>query len=156
MRFLRQLIYMLGILKEPPLTGVWERIGDDFAGCRIRIEFDGPILNGRIVRLPDQMEKYGWKHDDAKWIDIQKQSVCRYRLQELYKVISSQTRPARNIYHPSTLLIQSHNEVMIIPPDGSGGRKNRWNRVNKSPKERPVPDETDFFTSTYPPKPNRP
>jgi hypothetical protein len=143
---------MLGILKEPSLIGVWERIGDDFSGCRIRIEFDGPNLNGRIVRLPDHMEKYGWQQDDAKWIDIRKQSLCRYQLQEMYKVISGQTRPARNIYYQSILLVQSNYEVMIIPPDGSGGRKNRWRRVNKGLKDLHKPDDMDFFTATYPPQ----
>jgi hypothetical protein len=155
MRFLRQLFYILGIFKEPTLIGVWERIGDDFAGCRLRIEFDGPNLNGRIVRLPDHMEKYGWHHDDAKWIQIQKQAVCRYRLLELYKVISSQSAPARNLYYQSRLLVQSNNDIMIIPPDGSGGRKNRWRRINNRPKNQPLSEDKNFNTPTYPPISNR-
>jgi hypothetical protein len=154
MRFLRQLFYLLGIIKEPALVGLWERIGDDFAGCRLRIEFDGPNLNGRIVQLPDHMEKYGWRHDDAKWMHIQRQAVCRYRLYELYKVLSSRTKPARNLYYHSRLLIQSNSELTIIPPDETGGRKNRWRRVNDRLKDRPVPDETDFNAPAYPPMPN--
>ncbi|MGD9007519.1 MAG: hypothetical protein PVG41_06345 [Desulfobacteraceae bacterium] len=154
MRFLRQLFYLLGMLKEPALMGVWERIGDDFAGCRLRIEFDGPNLNGRIVRLPDHMEKYGWRKDDAKWMHIQRQAVCKYQLQELYKVLSSRTKPARNLYYQSRLLIQSKNELMIIPPDASGGRKNRWRRLNDNPKDFPIHDKMDFYAPAYPPMPN--
>lgn len=154
MHFLQQLFYLLGILKEPSLIGVWERIGDNFAGCRICIEFDGINLNGRIVRLPDHMIKYGWQQDDAKWMHLQRQSVCRYQLQELYKVFSSRTKSARNIYYHSKLLIQSNNELMIIPSDAPGGRKNRWRRVNDRPKDLPITDETDFCAPAYPPIPN--
>ncbi|MGD8847654.1 MAG: hypothetical protein PVI54_19190 [Desulfobacteraceae bacterium] len=154
MRFTRQLFYSLGILKEPTLVGIWERTGDDFSGCRLRIEYDGPNLNGRIVRLPDHMAKFGWQQDDAKWIHIQRQAVCRYQLEELYKVLSSRTKPARNLYHRSKLLIQSNVELMIIPPKVSGGRKNRWRRVNDCPKGLSTRDKTAFYAPSYPPARN--
>jgi hypothetical protein len=154
MRFIRQLCYLLGILKEPSLIGVWERIGDDFAGCRLRIEFDGPNLNGRIIKLPEYMEKYGWQHDDAKWMHIQRQTVCRYRFQELYKVLSSQSVTARNLYYHSRLLILSDNVLLSIPPDQTGGRKNRWRRVIDNPKNFSTPNKIDLHAPAYPPMPN--
>jgi hypothetical protein len=154
MRFIRQLFYSLGILKEPTLIGLWERTGDDFAGCRIRIQFDGPNLNGRIVQLPDHMQKFGWQQDDTKWMHIQREAVCRYQLRELYKVLSRQTKKARNLYHHSRLLIRSKKDLMIIPLDASGGRKNRWRRVNDNPIDLQIQNKIDLYTPAYPPIPN--
>jgi hypothetical protein len=154
MNFFRQLLYSLGIHKEPSLLGVWERIGDDFAGCRLRIEFDGSNLTGRILKVPDQMAKYGWMKDDAKWMHIQQQAICRYQLQELYKVLPCGQQQARNRYYPSRLFIRSENDLVIIPPDASMGRKNQWRRVNDKSKDLSTPQKKDMDTPAYPPKPN--
>lgn len=70
-------------MKSP--EGLWERVGDNFSGCVLRVEKVGTELAGRIVVLPQAMAKAGWVEGDLKWRNITKGSSGTWRMQDLRK-----------------------------------------------------------------------
>ncbi len=65
--------------------GLWERKGDRFAGCVLRVEgMDGELV-GKIATLPESMSRAGWQVGDLKWRNIRRAGSGLWRLQDLRK-----------------------------------------------------------------------
>ena len=56
--------------KPTVLTGLWERVEDNFSGCVILVEEVDGELQGRITYVPALMRRYGWQVGDIKWRSI--------------------------------------------------------------------------------------
>ncbi len=65
--------------------GLWQRTGDTFAGCVLRVEHIGTELAGRIAVLPDSMANAGWQVGDLKWRNITRAADGAWRMQDLRK-----------------------------------------------------------------------
>ncbi len=53
------------------LEGIWERMGDEFEGCLIKVEYKENELMGTIIVSTPQMLSYGWEIGDKKWRRIE-------------------------------------------------------------------------------------
>lgn len=66
-------------------AGVWERVGDDFEGCIIKIEQETNEWIGKIiVSTPDMLEA-GWAIGDKKWRHIERDPGGDWQLMDLRK-----------------------------------------------------------------------
>jgi hypothetical protein len=70
--------------EESP-EGLWQRSGDRFSGCVLRVENLGTELVGRIVILPEAMARAGWIEGDLKWRNIKRGAGSGWRMQDLRK-----------------------------------------------------------------------
>lgn len=70
---------------ETSPEGLWQRTGDTFTGCVLRVEHVGTELAGRIAVLPDAMAKAGWQVGDLKWRNITRTAEGAWRMQDLRK-----------------------------------------------------------------------
>jgi len=77
------LFFILGSQGNP--EGLWERMGDHFAGCVLRVEKVGTELAGRIAVLPEAMAKAGWEVGDLKWRNITRTAEGGWKMQDLRK-----------------------------------------------------------------------
>jgi hypothetical protein len=73
------------------IEGLWQREGDHFAGCVLRVEKLDTELVGRIAVLPETMARAGWIKGDLKWRNITRDSQGAWRLQDLRKHYDTRT-----------------------------------------------------------------
>ena len=133
MQLLKQWAIALGFTDEPGLQGVWERTGDHFAGCRIEIRSEDNRWRGRLIRILEKMEKFGWQTGDEKWIDIERLAVGHYRLRDLYKVLNTDTGHVSEFYKESLLDFLSDNEITISPElKEDEPRSQTWKRIDSA------------------------
>ena len=110
------------------LPGLWERVGDDFAGCLILVEDCAAGLQGRITYVPALMRQYGWKVGDIKWRSIAADGTAAYRIEDLSKEFDAQANSVRRTdYGPAKLYFLGVNEFAVITGQ-RGGRNSRWRR----------------------------
>jgi hypothetical protein len=75
------LFFLFGGRSSP--EGLWERTGDKFAGCVLRVvEMDGELV-GKIAILPESMSRAGWHVGDLKWRNIKRVDSKQWQLQDL-------------------------------------------------------------------------
>jgi hypothetical protein len=125
------LLFLLG--GEAPLEGDWERVGDGFAGCVVRVAPLGEGLAGRIVRLPVAMAEAGWNEGDVKWRDIERVGSGRWKVRDVRKHFDMRSRSVVGIDACEFLLtvapggrLRLHAEPLPFFP------AQRWRRVEKA------------------------
>lgn len=68
----------------PRLAGIWQRTGDNFAGCTVAISAgDGQVMNGFVTALPIAMQRCGWKIGDKKWTDFEPRGRTTWAVYDL-------------------------------------------------------------------------
>ena len=127
---LRSLSYrVLGGRTE--LLGAWERVGDSFAGCVVRVERTPQGVQGQITYVPLAMEPYGWQIGDVKWKDFVPRRVVGYRVQDLFKELDPETgRVKRTGFAESRIRFVGPDEIVVLPRGGTAVRSTRWCRSN--------------------------
>ena len=123
------------------LPGLWERVGDDFAGCLILVEDVDSTLQGRITYVPSLMRHYGWKVGDIKWRNMTPRGGAGFHIDDLFKELDPDTNQVkRSTYHKARLYFLNADEFTVIA-SGHSGRNTRWRRTaNKAapPGDRSV------------------
>ena len=62
----------------PSLAGLWERTGDRFYGCRVRVTRENSQYQAIITKVPPAMHYFGWNSGEAKWTSIRPISPVLY------------------------------------------------------------------------------
>ena len=88
-KFVDFLFFILSANDTP--EGRWQRTGDDFEGCVLRVEPVDAELVGRIAILPDAMANAGWQVGDLKWRNITRAPDGSWRMQDLRKHYDTRT-----------------------------------------------------------------
>ncbi len=78
--------------EKEQLLGIWERRGDEFSGCLIKVEKEAEELLGKIIVSTPQMLEAGWKIGERKWRYIQSDSQERWKLLDLRKQYDTQNK----------------------------------------------------------------
>lgn len=124
--------FLLFLLRGPgALEGDWERIGDQFAGCVVRVGPLGDGLAGRIVRLPAAMAEAGWNEGDVKWRDIEPCGTALWRVRDVRKHFDTRSRSVVGIDTRELHLtvagekLRLHRDASPIFPD------QRWRRIGQ-------------------------
>ncbi|MFI0348731.1 MAG: hypothetical protein ACH346_08250 [Chthoniobacterales bacterium] len=78
--------------READLEGLWERVGDDFEGCFIKVEQEAGELIGKIVWITPEMLSYGWSVNDKKWRRIEGDEKNGWQLLDLRKQFDTATK----------------------------------------------------------------
>ena len=111
------------------LPGLWERVGDSFAGCGVLIEKKSHGLRGRITYVPPEMRHYGWQVGDVKWQGFVAGGLLAYRVQELYKEIDRNTGKIKNAgFMEARIGFIGPNEMVVFPRGLGGVQNTRWYR----------------------------
>lgn len=117
--------------RNPPVSGLWERTGDDFAGCVVIVEPVGKQLQGRITEVPAAMRNVGWVVGDVKWKSIHTAGRNRYRLMDLFKSYdTSNTRLLQSRYQPARLHFYSDKRFYVVPDEAPQGSTTYWLRID--------------------------
>jgi hypothetical protein len=74
------------------LQGIWERIGDNFEGCIIKVYPEENELIGQIIVSTPTMLNAGWKIGDKKWRRIEYTQNEGWHLLDLRKQYDTQHR----------------------------------------------------------------
>lgn len=74
------------------LLGIWERMGDDFEGCLIKVEQEDTELIGKIIVSTPQMLIAGWSIGDKKWRHIEEDPKNGWQLMDLRKQFDTQKK----------------------------------------------------------------
>jgi hypothetical protein len=74
------LFFLLPPAEDSP-EGLWQRTGDRFAGCVLRVEKTGAELVGRA----------GWVEGDLKWRNLVRNARGDWRMQDLRKHYDTRT-----------------------------------------------------------------
>ena len=69
----------------PELIGVWERTGDNFAGCTVVISNSNEGFSGYVTSVPPAMQRCGWLVGDKKWINFHSRSRTSWTVSDLAK-----------------------------------------------------------------------
>lgn len=132
-RFLiKRLGIWLGVAEEPSLLGLWQRIGDKFAGCVLSVHLVKSQPTAIIFSITKEMVEYGWKVGDVKWKSIRRDSVGRYVVDDLYKTLNRKQKSIKEEYHPAQLEFTSDNVIKTTAleyVESSGSGTQRWRRV---------------------------
>jgi hypothetical protein len=87
---------MLGLFKNPKdikeLQGIWERVGDEFEGCLIKVYQEGKELIGQVIVSTPAMLNSGWQIGDKKWRRIEEDPKEGWHLLDLRKQYDTQNR----------------------------------------------------------------
>ena len=74
------------------LEGIWERVGDDFEGCLIKVEQEENELVGKIIWITPAMLIYGWSVGDKKWRRMEGDEKGGWSLMDLRKQYDTGTK----------------------------------------------------------------
>ena len=96
------------------LIGIWERLGDEFSGCLLRVEREEHELVGEIIVSTPEMLTAGWNIGDRKWRRIEGDSQGSWQLMDLRKQYDTQNKKVLSIDY-------AHYWISL----GYGGRKLR-------------------------------
>jgi len=103
------LFFLLPVDASP--EGLWQRVGDNFGGCVLRVEKRDSELVGLIAVLPESMARAGWIEGDLKWRNITRDSGGAWRMQDLRKHYDTKT---------ATVIMVDYREYRLSL--GFGGR----------------------------------
>ncbi|MBX9742082.1 MAG: hypothetical protein K2W99_00860 [Chthoniobacterales bacterium] len=67
------------------LLGIWERVGDDFEGCVIKVEQETNEWIGKIIISTPDMLEAGWVIGDKKWRHLERDTTGNWQLMDLRK-----------------------------------------------------------------------
>src|SRR3990167_6922068 len=79
------------------LEGIWERVGDNFAGCLIQVEWEEGELVGKIIAMNSEMLLYGWAVGDKKWRHIEGDAHNGWHLMDLRKQYDTASKKVLSI-----------------------------------------------------------
>ncbi len=127
-QILRSVAYLLSG-KPLVLQGLWERVGDDFAGCLILVEEVSDELTGRVTYAPALMRQYGWQVGDLKWKSIRSGRIPAFRIQELFKELDSTTSLVRKSSYQPAQIYFVHEDEFVVTNSAWAGRNTRWQRA---------------------------
>ncbi|MDE0282957.1 MAG: hypothetical protein OXN26_00200 [Gammaproteobacteria bacterium] len=128
--------FLLGA--EPSLLGAWQRVGDNFSGCRIVVEQTEDGLQGRLVYVPDRMQNAGWSVGEIKWGRIVRTFGAAYLLQDKQKLFDTRRQAvAGSASCEARLRFVNNNEITVVPRALDQGSFSRWRRVNASGQSHP-------------------
>jgi hypothetical protein len=68
------------------IEGVWEREGDELAGCSIRVSARGAGWEGVLIYATSAAVRAGWEVGDRKWVEILGGNGGRFLGRDLLKV----------------------------------------------------------------------
>lgn len=74
------------------LEGIWERIGDEFEGCLIKVEKENHELVGKIIWITPEMLSTGWAVGDKKWRRIEGNEYHGWHVLDLRKQFDTATK----------------------------------------------------------------
>ena len=72
-----------------PLTGQWERYGDDAAGSIVEVEGSGGKYFGKLIKVTGVLERLEFEDSDIKWRNIELMGASKWSGQDLIKEIDS-------------------------------------------------------------------
>ena len=115
----------------PKLQGLWQRVGDDFAGCCVQLATVGETTRGYIAELPDIMAARGWRLGDIKWASFQQRNPASHRFMDLFKQFDVQTGEVTDsFYKPANLYFYKDTRLFIYADD-SNVPKTVWERIRE-------------------------
>lgn len=121
------------------LPGLWERVGDTFAGCGVLIENTSQGLRGRITYVPAKMRHYGWQVGDVKWKGFVRGRMFAYQVEEMYKEVDRDTGKFKGAgFVEASIGFIGPDEIVVFPHGRRGVQSTRWCRsgvVTTSPPE---------------------
>lgn len=79
------------------LIGIWERVGDEFSGCLVKVEQEEHELVGKIIASTPQMLVYGWAIGDRKWRRIESDPKAGWQLMDLRKQYDTQDKKVLSV-----------------------------------------------------------
>lgn len=86
---------MLGIRNPQTaqeLEGIWERVGDEFEGCLIKVYREESELIGQLIVSTPAMLDAGWEIGDKKWRRIEGDPHEGWHLLDLRKQYDTQNK----------------------------------------------------------------
>lgn len=95
------------------LIGIWERQGDEFAGCLIRVEKESHEFVGKIIVSTQQMLIAGWNIGDRKWRLIEATAEGNWQLMDLRKQYDTQSKKVLSIDYAHYWISLRHQGKLI-------------------------------------------
>ena len=87
---------MLGLFRDPKdineLQGIWERSGDEFEGCLLKVYQEENELIGQLIVSTPAMLAAGWTIGDKKWRQIEYTPNEGWHLLDLRKQYDTQNK----------------------------------------------------------------
>ena len=87
---------MLGLFRDPKdineLQGIWERVGDEFEGCLLKVYREENELIGQLIVSTPAMLDAGWVIGDKKWREIEYVPEEGWQLLDLRKQYDTQNK----------------------------------------------------------------
>ena len=74
------------------LEGIWERTGDEFEGCLVKVEQEDHELVGKLIVSTPRMLLSGWAIGDKKWRHIEGNASEGWTLLDLRKQYDTQNK----------------------------------------------------------------
>lgn len=74
------------------LEGIWERVGDEFEGCLIKVYREEKELIGQLIVSTPAMLDAGWEIGDKKWREIEGDPHEGWHLLDLRKQYDTQNK----------------------------------------------------------------
>ena len=125
---LRSIVYRFSH-RQSCLLGLWERVGDSFAGCGVLVEATLHGLQGRITYVPPEMRLFGWQVGDTKWKGIVEGRLFAFRAQELYKETGRATGKMKSCgFVEARIGFVAAHEIVVFPHGRPGIQNTRWIR----------------------------
>ncbi len=99
------------------LEGIWERQGDEFAGCSVRVVANsGGLWEGRLVYVTRKAAAAGWIVGDRKWVDLTPSGPCKFAGRDLQKAYDYATgEVVRTDYVEKVFLLRERRLVVRGP-----------------------------------------
>ena len=118
---------------QAEILGLWERVGDNFAGCTVMVSPHGEGLQGQITSLTPTMRQYGWGLGDLKWRRIASVSGVTFQLEDMFKELDPDTRELKRVtYQPAKIYFLSADSFSLVSLT-HGGRRTYWQRSGRLP-----------------------
>lgn len=115
------------------LPGLWERVGDNFAGCTVMVRSTEQGLQGQVTCVTPVMRQYGWNLGDLKWRQIKAEAKTTFSLEDMFIELDPDTRELRRVtYEPAKIYFLSAEYFSLISLT-HGGRRTYWQRSGRLP-----------------------
>lgn len=124
---------MLGFktpIHRKDLEGIWERVGDKFEGCLIKVFQEGHELIGEIIVSTPAMLNAGWAIGDKKWRHIEDTESEGWQLLDLRKQYDTQNRELLSTdYAHYWLSLSSPRTLRLHQSQSSLFSEQSWKKV---------------------------
>lgn len=117
--------------QNPLIEGVWERVGDEFAGCSIRVTPAGGFWEGTLIYVNATASGAGWGVGDRKWVDIRASGHGRFQGRDLQKAYDfSRQEVLEASYVPKAFRLKGRKLTVSAPEWWSFfGAVQTWQRL---------------------------